>query len=160
MRPRKGMYYKCEYCSKECYTSVSKFFRKEKHYCSIKCYAKDRKENWTREQQPNYTGSTPYEAHRKYVKANPERIKHLKARRYARKKNAEGSHTYQEWRDLKIKNDYRCAECRERKILTKDHIIPLSKGGTDYIDNIQPLCRNCNSKKHNHIYENSKLLKQ
>lgn len=32
--------------------------------------------------------------------------------------------------------------------LTPDHVVPLSRGGTNYIDNIQPLCGPCNSQKH------------
>lgn len=36
----------------------------------------------------------------------------------------------------------------ETKRIEADHIKPLPKGGTNYIWNIQPLCRNCNAKKH------------
>ena len=32
-------------------------------------------------------------------------------------------------------------------ILTVDHVVPLSLGGGNGIDNIQPLCQNCNSSK-------------
>jgi 5-methylcytosine-specific restriction endonuclease McrA len=95
--------------------------------------------------------------HRNYCKNNPENISHLKARRYARERCAEGSHSLKEWQALKRIYRNKCGMCGEEKKLTKDHIIPLSEGGTDYIDNIQPLCRNCNSKKWKHIYENPEL---
>jgi 5-methylcytosine-specific restriction endonuclease McrA len=63
-------------------------------------------------------------------------------------------HTFGEWKLLKKQNNYICPCCKksEPKIkLTEDHIIPLSKGGSDSIDNIQPLCRHCNFVKHTRI---------
>ena len=34
-----------------------------------------------------------------------------------------------------------------KTVIAADHIIPLAKNGTNYIENIQPLCYSCNSKK-------------
>jgi len=151
----------CRYCKKMFWESRSKAIKKKRHYCSMKCYSNDRKENWTREEQNTYKGMTAYKSHRKYVKANPERIAHLKAQRYSREKNADGTHTLEEWQELCKKFNQRCAKCLQSKKLTKDHIKPLSEKGSDYISNIQPLCRSCNSRKwKTYIYENPELIKE
>lgn len=34
-------------------------------------------------------------------------------------------------------------------LMTKDHIIPASKGGSDHIDNMQTMCTHCNKEKGN-----------
>jgi 5-methylcytosine-specific restriction enzyme A len=40
-----------------------------------------------------------------------------------------------------------CSACGTTSDLTGDHRIPLSKGGTSTLENIQVLCRLCNSSK-------------
>lgn len=69
-------------------------------------------------------------------------------RRRVRLAKAQGSHTKAEWLDLCAWVGNKCVVpgC-SRTDLTRDHIVPLSRGGTDYINNIQPLCRSHNSKK-------------
>jgi 5-methylcytosine-specific restriction enzyme A len=76
-----------------------------------------------------------------------------------RKKNAIGRHTLQQWIFLKIINAYlcnHCGDCEPNIHLTEDHIIPLSKGGSNDISNIQPLCMRCNSIKQNRDYDPSR----
>ena len=88
-------------------------------------------------------------ARRHYYK-NPDRqIVHNQKRR-ARMDNGNGF-TELDWAELKRKYNYTCLCCgrREPEIkLSPDHVLPLSKGGSNSIDNIQPLCRTCNNRKY------------
>lgn len=154
----------CFLCNKTFYESPASYAKKKRHFCSTLCYALFRKVKMLYHEQPAYKGvrkkgQSKQIYHRRYCKNHPENISHLKARRYAREKGALGSHTRKEWENIKGIFGNKCALCRKDGILTKDHIIPLSKGGTDFSDNIQPLCRSCNSRKWKFIYENPELLK-
>lgn len=40
-----------------------------------------------------------------------------------------------------------CGKSSDIVKLTIDHILPISKGGTNILENLQPLCLSCNSKK-------------
>ncbi len=91
---------------------------------------------------------------REWRSKNREKSRHQVKSYKVRKKNAIGSHTLDEWETLKVKYGWTCPDCKKREpeiILTEDHIIPLSKGGLNNIENIQPLCRSCNSKKGDRI---------
>lgn len=45
------------------------------------------------------------------------------------------------------KDNFTCKCCGIRKNLTIDHIVPEIKGGNLSLDNLQTLCKSCNSKK-------------
>ena len=149
----------CSYCKSVVYPRTNNTKNYKRRFCNASHYHKFRKEVRPKSEHERWQGGVSQtEAHRRWKKKNPERMSFLKSRRYARERGAKGSHTFEQWIGLKRKHKNKCAKCFKRKPLTKDHIRPLSKGGSDFIGNIQPLCRNCNSKKFN-IYENPEMLK-
>ena len=86
--------------------------------------------------------------HAQYQHLHPEISQVGHSRYHARRLNAEGSFTVEEFRQKCEEYDYKCAYCGiEDADLTIDHVIPLSRGGTDYISNIVPACLSCNSRK-------------
>ena len=48
-------------------------------------------------------------------------------------------------------NLYAIDEDGDELLMTKDHIVPRSKGGKDTIENLQPMCVRCNVKKADHM---------
>jgi hypothetical protein len=76
--------------------------------------------------------------------------------RSARVKANGGSHTAKEWRDL-LTATPACLKCRRpwddipkrpdsryKHTWTKGHKVPVTKGGTLIIENLQPECYECN----------------
>ena len=88
---------------------------------------------------------------REWRKANPTKAAEYTNRRNRRKEDNGGSHTAEEFKSLCEHYGNRCLCCREAKPLIADHVIPVVKGGTSDISNIQPLCKQCNQRKNVHI---------
>jgi len=63
------------------------------------------------------------------------KLQHVKRRR-VQKLNIAGSHTLQEWEELKKKYNYMCLCCKRYEpeiTLSEDHIVPITKDETDFI---------------------------
>jgi 5-methylcytosine-specific restriction endonuclease McrA len=141
---------------------------KEQNPDHFKNYSKQYRENHPERVAEWKANSAPINkekrtaSHRRYYQKNKERVR-LRIRQYAkrhpeynatsslrylaRKRGAVGHYTTAEWRALCAQYNHLCLCCGEQKKLTADHIVPLSRGGSNSIDNIQPLCQPCNSSK-------------
>ncbi len=116
-----------------------------KHYSPKTEFKKGHKPLVSGETHHNWKGGiSKNEKYRSWVKNRRNRLKKISS----------GSHSFEEWECLEKQYNYICPCCKRKEpeiSLSEDHVIPLSKGGSDNIENIQPLCRGCNSKKHNKI---------
>lgn len=70
-------------------------------------------------------------------------------RRRAREAGAHGSYSWAEFMRIAHRFDYRCAYCNEKpdEQLDPDHVVPLSRGGSNSTTNLLPACRACNCDK-------------
>jgi 5-methylcytosine-specific restriction endonuclease McrA len=74
-------------------------------------------------------------------------------------KNATGDFTLDDIFIILKQQNYNCAICKKLfpqkengdYIYSIDHIVPISKFGTNNHDNLQLLCKSCNSSKNNKI---------
>jgi 5-methylcytosine-specific restriction endonuclease McrA len=89
------------------------------------------------------------EAAKAWHEANRPRVRTIWRNRRARVRNADGEHTVDQILDLLEKQQNRCAACRTnlKDGYHADHIMPLARGGSNHIGNIQLLCVTCNLSK-------------
>lgn len=92
------------------------------------------------------------ESNRRWLKKYPDKHVAQVQRRRAKMLGAGGSYTAAEWQALCEEYDNKCLCCGRKEPdikLTVDHVLPIDLGGRNDIDNLQPLCKSCNSRKNN-----------
>lgn len=98
---------------------------------------------------------TCYNAKRKENKNSNKHAEFVGHQRSRGEKDIE--YTYTEWREAVIFFGGECAYCgatmRRNQTLTRDHLMPVSKGGKTVQGNIVPACGCCNSSKGNQDFK-------
>lgn len=92
---------------------------------------------------------------KKQIRERPEIKRAQRKRHKLKRRGVIGSHTAQEIIDMLKKQKRRCAICSvpfSEIGYHVDHIHPLSRGGSNFIRNIQLLCPPCNIKKSDKIH--------
>jgi 5-methylcytosine-specific restriction endonuclease McrA len=85
---------------------------------------------------------------RQWARENPESMRAIVAKRRAIRNAAEGCYTAEDIAKLRAEQDGRCNCCGERlSEFHVDHVIPLSRGGSNWPTNLQLLCPPCNLSK-------------
>lgn len=129
----------CEVCGNAFTVTASEAEVRPYRFCSRACFFEGTASQWS--------------SHREYLRhkrsEDPDRFRAYVRNRRARKKAADGEHTAEEFRAKLERYGGRCHWCRRpiRGTPHADHLIPLSRGGSNDISNIVPACAKCNLTK-------------
>lgn len=83
-----------------------------------------------------------------WSRENLDRGRWYAHRRRTKKAQNGGEYTIEEWQALCDYYGNKCLACGRTDVpLTFDHVIPVDKGGSNSLDNAQPLCKSCNCSK-------------
>lgn len=86
-------------------------------------------------------------AYKNWAANNKDKLRAYDHNYRARLRNAEGVLTSQVILSVLATYGELCLKCGSTKNIEIDHVVPLSRGGTNLFDNLQPLCKSCNSGK-------------
>lgn len=158
-----GFYSQCRSCVNE----LTKQYAAENHDLVIerkRRYHKEYKakiDEYNRQYYKSHSGEIKQRV-RDWEAANPERRREneiigLHDRRF-RKAGLNSKFTRGDWKTCKEyfteDGEIRCAYCgKPIKRVTIDHVIPITSGGGNAIDNIVPACSRCNSSKSSRPFE-------
>jgi 5-methylcytosine-specific restriction endonuclease McrA len=119
-----------------------------------KQYYRDNKEHWKHCQEDKDRISKNRKRWEKTEKGKFHNRRHY-FKRKTQERGILNTLTVEEWIDILKQYKFRCAYCGKEFTLfnreTRDHIIPISKGGDNAKENVVPACKSCNSKKSNKI---------
>jgi 5-methylcytosine-specific restriction endonuclease McrA len=105
-------------------------------------HAKDSRASYARNREARLQQSLEY--HR----SHPEVRKSIDNKRRLQRLASGTNFTPAEWLALVASHAGCCAYCGEQGPMEADHRTPLSRGGSNAIENMLPACRRCNAKKH------------
>ncbi len=94
------------------------------------------------------------EEQRAYRRLHADDIRTRTRNRFALKKAAKGTHTAQQIREQYERQKGRCYYCQQKVKWSKhhvDHVIPLSRGGSNDISNLVIACPTCNLSKNDRL---------
>lgn len=92
---------------------------------------------------------------RSYRQHNRVKLRLYERVRFARERTASGTYTAAQCLARIIFYGWCCAYCRTSlttATLEMDHVIPISKGGTNWPSNLVPACRPCNRRKSDKLW--------
>jgi 5-methylcytosine-specific restriction endonuclease McrA len=138
-----GYQYQCKTCNKIYRQSDERKRSNKKYDQSDK--GKQTKKRYHQSQKGKRTK-------KRFLRTDKGKLSHQRNEtiRRTRKTKAGGSYIAIEWFNLCKFYGFHCLKCNKEfpfEQLTLDHIKPVSKGGSSFIWNIQPLCGKCNSNK-------------
>ena len=86
---------------------------------------------------------------RRYLEKNPNWARFMQNKKRAKRHGALSYDKPYPWVLEALDQLYKspCVACGTTQNVEIDHIIPFTRGGSDLVDNWQPLCRSCNSSK-------------